>query len=109
MPDLAPADLEAGAGEGTRGLSRQEESKSHNGFAGAIGVSGHAFKDGKGKRGDAVHGAYEDTMLRQNSVQPLSPLMTRLKRPPRIVAPHTGKEAATRVNSGLGSKQKPSR
>lgn len=50
------------------------------------------------KRGEGVHSAYEDKMLRQNSVELLNRLQAELKNPGSSVKPPTtGKEAAQRV------------
>lgn len=59
--------------------------------------NGEPNASGKGKRGEGVHSAYEDAMLRQNSVELLKLLMTKLKKTSKIKAPKSGKEAATRT------------
>lgn len=59
--------------------------------------NGEPNPDGKGKRGEGVHSAYEDAMLRQNSVELLSLLTTRLKTVKKAKAPASGKEAAVRT------------
>jgi hypothetical protein len=59
--------------------------------------NGEPNANGSGKRGEGVHSAYEDKMLRQNSVELLNLLSTRLKNPAKIKAPKNGKEAAVRT------------
>lgn len=59
--------------------------------------NGEPNADGTGKRGEGVHSAYEDAMLRQNSVELLNLLTERLKKPPKIKTPKSGKEAAVRT------------
>ncbi len=56
--------------------------------------NGEPSSNGSGKRGEGVHSAYEDAMLRQNSVELLSLLTARLQRPPKVAAPGSGKDAA---------------
>jgi hypothetical protein len=59
--------------------------------------NGEPNANGKGKRGEGVHSAYEDAMLRQNSVELLQLLTARLKKAPKIKTPKSGKEAAIRT------------
>jgi len=56
--------------------------------------NGEPNSNGKGKRGDGVHSAYEDVMLRQNSAALLTMLEKKLKRVTSVKPPRTGKEAA---------------
>jgi hypothetical protein len=60
--------------------------------------NGEPSADGKSKRGEGVHTAYEDTMLRKNSVELLNLLQVELKNTKlSVTAPTSGKAAAVRV------------
>jgi hypothetical protein len=60
--------------------------------------NGEPNANGKGKRGDGVHSAYEDEMLRKNSVELLQRLQKQLANGTVIVKPpQSGKEAAIRT------------
>ncbi len=59
--------------------------------------NGEPNVDGSGKRGEGVHSAYEDKMLRQNSVELLSLLTNKLTNVTKVKLPKTGKEAAIRT------------
>jgi hypothetical protein len=60
--------------------------------------NGEPGADGKSKRGEGVHSAYEDAMLRRNSTELLALLQKKLASGAKAVkAPTTGKEAAIRT------------
>lgn len=84
-------------------------------FVGAAGICAHYVGDacqplhlshmyngepnpnGKGKRGEGVHTAYEDTMLRQNAVDLFGLLTKKIKASKKVKPPKSGKEAAVRT------------